>query len=98
MDIEEVLTAPKNPWQNPFHECLLGTIRRDRLNHMIVLGESHLRRTLTRYFRYYHKCRTHLSLDKDSPETRAIQDADLRAVTKLSEVVGLHYHYERRAA
>jgi transposase InsO family protein len=96
--IKEVLTAPRSPWQNPFAERLIGTIRRDCLNHLIVLGESHLRRTLTRYFHYYHKYRTHLSLDKDTPETRAIQDANLGPVVELSEVGGLHHHYERQAA
>jgi len=98
MGIEEVLTAPRSPWQNPFLERLLGTIRRDCLNHMIVLGEGHLRRILTHYFRYYHKFRTHLSLEKDAPETRVIQDATLGPVIEVSEVGGLHHHYERRAA
>jgi hypothetical protein len=63
---------------------------------MIVLGEAHLRRTLTRYFNYYHKYRTHLSLTKDAPEPRAIQDANLGDVIEISEVGGLHHHYERR--
>jgi putative transposase len=98
MGIEEVLTAPRSPWQNPFAERLNGTIRRDCLNHVIVLGESHLRRTLARYFRYYHKYRTHLSLAKDSPETRTVQDADFGPVVEISEVGGLHHHYERRVA
>ena len=98
MGIEEVVTAPRSPWQNPFAERLLGTVRRDCLNHVIVLGEAHLRRTLTRYFRYYHKYRTHLSLEKDAPEPRAVQDASLGRVIEVSEVGGLHHHYERRAA
>jgi putative transposase len=98
MGIEEVLTAPRSPWQNPFAERLLGTIRRDCLNHVIVLGEGHLRRILTRYFRYYHKFRTHLSLEKDAPEIRDVQDVNLGPVIEVSEVGGLHHHYERRAA
>lgn len=65
---------------------------------MIVLGETHLRRTLTRYFCYYHNFRTHLSLEKDAPTPRAIQEADLGPVTEVSEVGGLHHHYERQAA
>jgi hypothetical protein len=65
---------------------------------VIVLGEDHLRRTLTRYFRYYHNFRTHLSLEKDAPTPRAIQDANLGAVIEISEVEGLHHRYERRAA
>jgi transposase InsO family protein len=96
--IEEVITAPRSPWQNPFAERLLGTIRRDFLDHVIVLGETHLRRTLIRYFRYYHNFRTHLSLEKDAPTPRAIQNADLGPVVEVSEVGGLHHHYERRAA
>ena len=98
MGMEEVITAPRSPWQNPFAERLLGTLRRDCLNHVIVLGEAHLRRTLTRYFRHYHNFRTHLSLEKDAPTPRAIQDANLGSVIEVSEVGGLHHHYERRAA
>jgi hypothetical protein len=70
----------------------------DCLNHVIILGESHLRRILTRYFRYYHKYRTHLSLAKDAPESRAIQGLGLGDVIEIPEVGGLHHHYERRAA
>jgi transposase InsO family protein len=98
MGMEEVVTAPRSPWQNPFAERLLGTVRRDCLNHVIVLGEAHLRRTLRRYFRYYHKYRTHLSLEKDAPEPRAVQQANLGRVIEFSEVGGLHHHYERWAA
>jgi putative transposase len=98
MGIEEVITAPRSSWQNPFAERLLGTVRRDFLDHVIVLGETHLRRTLMRYFRYYHNFRTHLSLEKDAPTPRAIQNADLGPVVEVSEVGGLHHHYERRAA
>jgi putative transposase len=64
--IEEIMTAPRSPWQNPFCERLIGSVRRDCLNHAIILGESHLRKILARYFDYYHKYRTHLSLDKDA--------------------------------
>jgi putative transposase len=61
MAIGEILTAPSSPWQNPFAERLIGSARRECLNHILVLGERHLRRTLTRYFAYYHRARTHLS-------------------------------------
>jgi hypothetical protein len=64
----------------------------------IVLGETHLRRTLTRYFRYYHNFRTHLSLEKDAPTPRAIQNANLGLAIEVPEVGGLHHHYERRVA
>jgi transposase InsO family protein len=96
--IEEIRTAPRSPWQNPFCERLIGSVRRDCLNHVIILGESHLRKILARYFDYYHKYRTHLSLDKDAPERRPIQDAKLGEVIEIPEVGGLHHHYERRAA
>jgi len=96
--IEEVITAPRSPWQNPFCERLIGSVRRDCLNHVIILEESHLRKILARHFRYYHKYRTHLSLAKDAPEPRAIQELGLGEVVEIPEVGGLHHHYERRAA
>jgi len=65
---------------------------------VIVLGEAHLRLTLTRYFRYYHNFRTRLSLEKDAPTPRAIQNANFGPVIEISEVGGLHHHYERQAA
>jgi transposase InsO family protein len=71
MHIEQVITAPRSPWQNPYCERVIGTIRRDCLDHVIVLGEQHLRRILREYLEYYHGSRTHLSLDKDAPEPRA---------------------------
>src|SRR6267378_5024018 len=71
MGIDEVLTAPHSPWQNPLAERLIGSIRRECLNHVLVLGERHLRRILARYFEYYHRARTHLSLDKDAPDVRS---------------------------
>jgi hypothetical protein len=76
----------------------MRSVKEECLERMIVLGEAHLRRTLTRYFRYYHKFRTHLSLEKDAPEPRAIQGTDLGPVIEVSEVGGLHHHYERRTA
>src|SRR5213596_454219 len=77
MGISEVLTAPLSPGQNPFAERLIGSIRRECLNHVLVLGESHLRRILTRYFSYYHRARTHLALDKDAPHDRPIEWPEL---------------------
>src|SRR5207302_10917297 len=73
MRIQEVLTAPHSPWQNPFAERLIGSIRPECLEHVLVLGESHLRRTLARYFSYYHRARTHLALDKDAPDVRTVE-------------------------
>jgi len=96
--VGEVLTAPHSPWQNPFAERLIGSIRRECLNHVVVLGEQHLRRTLARYFAYYHGARTHLSLEKDAPHGRPIEQPELGRVIPISEVGGLHHRYVRRAA
>ncbi len=98
MDIEEVKIAPSSPWQNPYCERVIGSIRRDTLDHVIILNEGHLRRVLRSYIDYYHHWRTHLSLEMDAPESRAVQPPELGAVRKVSEVGGLHHHYERIAA
>jgi putative transposase len=98
MSIEEVLTAPQSPWQKPFAERLIGSIRRECLNHVLVLSERHLRRILTRYFAYYHRARTHLSLEKDAPDGRPIEPPEMGKVVQMSEVGGLHHRYVRRAA
>ena len=98
MQIEEVLTAPHSPWQNPFAERLIGSIRRECLNHVLVLGERHLRRVLTQYVAYYHQARTHLALDKDAPELRAIARPEAGKIVEVPEVGGLHHRYLRRAA
>jgi len=98
MAIREVLTAPRSPWQDPYAERLIGSIRRECLDHIVVFNESSLRRTLKLSFNYYHGTRTHLSLEKDAPETRPVQPPDLGSVIELPEVGGLHHRYERRAA
>ena len=98
LGIQEVLCAPRSPWQNAYVERLIGSIRRECLDHLIVLHESGLRRILRSYFYYYARSRTHLSLDKDAPIPRAVQPAALGRVIELPEVGGLHHRYERRAA
>jgi len=99
MRIEEVLTAPHSPWQNPFVERLIGSVRRECLDHIVVLSERHLCRILRRYFAYYHRSRTHLSLDKNTPDTRPIaRPAFGHIIIQIPEVGGLHHRYERRAA
>jgi putative transposase len=98
MGIAEVLATPQSPWQNPFVERLIGSIRRECLNHVVVLGERHLRRTLARYFAYYHRARTHLSLDKDAPDLRPIDFPAAGRIVQLPEVGGLHHRYLRQAA
>jgi transposase InsO family protein len=97
MGIDDVLTAPQSPWQNPFVERLIGSIRRECLNHVLVLGERHLRRILTRYLVYYHQARTHLALDKDAPDVRPIALPSIGKIVQLPEVGGLHHRYVRQA-
>lgn len=98
LGITEVLIAPRSPWQNPYVERLIGSIRRELLDHMIVLGESHLRRLITDYVDYYQLSRTHLSLGKNAPDPRAVQPSTMGEVVELPKVGGLHHRYERRAA
>lgn len=98
LGIEEVITASQSPWQNPYAERLIGSIRRECLDHVIVLNEEHLRRVLKRHFSYYHHWRTHLSLERDCPESRMVQNVGDGEVIEVPEVGGLHHHYERRAA
>jgi putative transposase len=98
LGIREVKTAPRSPWQNPYVERLIGTLRRECLDHMVVLNETHLRRLLREYLAYYHSVRTHLSLGKDSPEPRAVDRPDLGRIVETPMVGGLHHRYSRLAA
>ncbi len=98
MGITELITSPSSPWQNPYAERLIGSLRRECLDHVIVLGERHLRRLLTAYLAYYHGARTHLALEKDAPMTRRVQTPTEGPVVEFPEVGGLHHRYERRAA
>jgi transposase InsO family protein len=98
LGIEEVLTAPRSPWRNPFAERLVGSVRRECLDHVIVLGERHLHRILKSYFAYYHRPRTHLSLSKDAPVPRPAHPPTIGKIVEQSEVGGLHHRYERLAA
>ena len=98
LDMEEVVIAQHSPWQSPYVERVIGTLRRECLDHVIVLGEAHLRLTLRSYVSYYHGARTHLALEKDAPEPRCVQPPDKGRVIEISEVGGLHHRYERRAA
>jgi putative transposase len=98
MGIDELLTAPHSPWQNPFAERLIGSIRRECLNHVLILSERHLRRILVRYFAYYHRARTHISLDKDAPDVRPVELPDAGTIVEIPEVGGLHHRYVRLAA
>ena len=96
MDIKEVKISPRSPWQSPYVERIIGSIRRECLDHMIVFNESHLKKILTSYLSYYHRYRTHLTLDGDCPESRTVQTKEMGKVIAFPEVGGLHHHYERR--
>lgn len=98
MGIKQVLSAPRSPWQRAYVERVIGSIRRECLDHIIVVDERSLIGTLTRYCSYYHRWRTHLSLDKDAPDCRRSQEEREGQVIEFREVGGLHHHYERRAA
>ena len=98
MGIGEVLTAPRSPWQNPYAERFIGSLRRECLDHVIVFNESSLRRIVKAYFEYYEHSRTHLALEKDAPASRTIQPPELGVVVELPQVGGLHHRYERRVA
>ncbi len=97
LEIKEVRTAPRSPWQNAYAERLIGTMRRDCTDHVVVFGRRHLWRILRSYADYYNSSRTHLSLKKDCPDHR-------RSLPKVGKVVsfpqvgGLHHRYDRLAA
>jgi transposase InsO family protein len=93
MGIRDKPTAPISPWQNGFAERLIGSIRRECLDHIVVFGEAHLRRILRSYARYYNDLRTHRSLDKDAPVSRPVQRAG--GITSFPILGGLHHHYAR---
>ncbi len=96
LGIDPLLTAYKSPWQNGYVERLVGSIRRECLDHLIVLNEEHLRGILQEYVRYYNTQRTHLGIGKDSPEPREIQHSG--KIDQVGVVGGLHHYYFRRAA
>ena len=98
MGIQEVLSAPRSPWQRAYVERVIGSIRRECLDHMIVFNDASLYQHVKMFVSYYHQTRTHLSLAKDTPETRPVHPPELGPVVAIAEVGGLHHRYERRAA
>ena len=98
LGIEEKSIAPRAPWQNPYAERLIGTIRRDCLDHVIVIGERHLQRVLENFFEYYHHSRPHRSLTQDSPVPRLVMPPEQGPVVEFPQVGGLHHLYIRQAA
>jgi transposase InsO family protein len=98
LGLEQKLIAPQSPWQNPVVERLIGSIRRECLDHVIVFNQPHLRRVLTDYLSYYHRHRTHRFLAQDCPEPRAVEPPDQGNIVELPLVGGLHHRYTRQAA
>jgi len=97
LGIKEVVIAPRSPWQNPYVERLIGTVRRECLDHFIVLNEAHLPRILDEFFDCYHHARTHRSLDANSPQPRPIELPEQGRVIATPQVGGLHHRYRRVA-
>jgi transposase InsO family protein len=98
MGITEVIAAPRSPWQNAYVERVIGSIRRECLDHIVIFNERHLHRVLSSYVDYYHRTRTHLSLDKDCPDPRPILPRRIGKVIAIPQVGGLHHRYDRLAA
>ncbi len=95
LGIEELISAPRSPWQNAYVERLIGSIRRDCTDHIIPMGEKHLLRVLREYVEYYNESRTHYSLDGNSPIERPVErSGDVVGTPVLG---GLHHRYSRAA-
>lgn len=95
LELDEVISAPRSPWQNPFAERVIGSIRRECTDHMIAFGESHLRRLVNEYVGYYNEGRAHMALDGNSPIAREIQT--IGEITATPYLGGLHHRYRRVA-
>jgi len=98
MDIQEKVISARSPWQNGYCERVVGTLKRECLNHMIILNRRHAFRVVKSYLEYYHRDRTHLGLDKDTPDGRPVEPPSLGPVKRRPMVGGLHSRYYRDAA
>jgi putative transposase len=98
LNIREAVIASRSPWQNGYGERVIGSIRRECLDHVVVIGERHLLRVLAKYLDYYNRTRTHLPLTKDALEHRTVQRPSQGRVMEIARVGGLHHEYVRRAA
>ena len=95
LGLEQIRTAFRSPWQNGFAERWISSLRKDCLDHVIAINESQLRRVIRSYVGYYHEDRTHLGLEKDTPEDRSIEPPEMGEVVAIPRVGGLHYRYSR---
>ncbi len=98
LGMKERRIAPRSPWQNPYVERVIGSIRRECLDHAVVLNERHLKRLLRGYFAYYHQWRPHRALGMDSPDGRSVHSPELGEIIEFPAVHGLHHYYLRKAA
>jgi len=98
MGIADLPISPRSPWQNGYCERVVGTLKRECLDHTILFGERHARRVLLKYLDYYHGSRTHLGLEKDAPDGREIEPPEIGPVRRQPMVGGLHSRYYRDAA
>jgi transposase InsO family protein len=98
LGMQEKVIAPRSPWQNPYVERLIGSLRRECLDHVVILNERHLHGVIREYLDYYHHHRTHQALERDCPVARPIEAADQGKIIELSLVGGLHHRYTRQAA
>ncbi len=97
MGIEEVITTARSPWQNAYAERLIGSIRRECLDHLIVFNERQLRRILREYFAYYNEVRPYQSLEMNAPVAREVEPPAKGKIISLAQVGGLHHPYLRAA-
>ena len=97
MGMHQVLIAPHAPWQNPFAERVIGSIRRECLDHFVVLNERHLRRLLRAYLSYYNTVRPHLALGRNSPRPREVQLPGRGRIVAVPQLGGLHHSYQSAA-
>lgn len=98
LGMDEVKSAPRCPWQNPYVERMIGTIRRECLDHMIIFHEGQLHKILKEFFDYYHRIRPHKSLADDAPDGREVEDDMEKKIVAFPVLGGLHHHYTRQAA
>ena len=96
MGIKEVISARKSPWPSPYVERVIGSNRRECTDHVIALGEHHLVRILLKYATYYNQVRPHMSLERNSPSPRQIEDRSGEVIA-IPHLGGLHHHYRRGA-
>ena len=97
MGIEEVVTAYRSPWQNAYAERVIGSIRRECLDHMIILNEDHLKRMLDEYIEYYNTARPHQSLERNAPVPREVEPPEKGQIVAIPHLGGLHHRYTRAA-